>query len=281
MPTVVSPMKAGPECLDCLRTLARQTTEFATSDPLVRSEIERNVAKILERLSPETVPADLSNEFHPVIKKLSGNPNPYRARKLREIEMAKRAFSKIRPRGDLRGCVQVAAQGNAIDFFVDPESLDRELSVRPNFVIDDIAKLERKLEGVKDILYLADNAAEVFFDLPLLTFLGGKARVGYVVKESPVQNDLAIGDIRLTGLRLLAEIIPSPATVGFYPDRASPQLRERFARTDLVVAKGMGNYETLSELPESGKFFYIFRAKCGPVARSLGIKVGDYVAMLR
>jgi len=105
--------------------------------------------------------------------------------------------------------------------------------------------------------------------------------VGYVVKGSPVQNDLSVGDIRLTGLRLPAEIIPSPATVGFYPDRASPQLRERFARADLVVAKGMGNYETLTELPESGKFFYIFRAKCGPVARSLGVKVGDYVAMLR
>jgi len=121
----------------------------------------------------------------------------------------------------------------------------------------------------------------VLFDLPLLTFLSGKARVGYVVKESSVQNDLALGDLRLAGLRLPAEIIPSPATVGFYLDRASPQLRERFARADLVVAKGMGNYETLSELPQEGRFFYIFRAKCSPVARSLGVKLGDYVAMLR
>ncbi len=274
-------MKAGPECLDCLRNLARQTTELANPDSSVRSEIERAVAKILERLSPSTVPTDLSNEFHPVIKKLSGNPDPYRKRKLREIEMAKLAFSKIRPRGDLRSCVEIAAQGNAIDFFVDPESLDRELSVRPNFAIDDIAKLERKLEDAKDILYLADNAAEVFFDLPLLTFLRRNARVGYVVKEHPVQNDLAIGDIRLMGLRLSVEVIPSPATVGFYLDRTSPQLKKRFARADLLVAKGMGNYETLSELPESGKFFYIFRAKCGPVARSLGVNVGDYVAMLR
>ncbi len=274
-------MKAGPECLNCLRNLARQTTELATSDPLIRSEIERRIAKILERLSPSTVPTDLSNEFHPIIKKLSGNPDPYREWKLREIEMAKLAFLKVRPRRELRGYMEIAAQGNAIDFFVDPESLDRELSVGPNFAIDDIAKLERKLGSVKDILYLADNAAEVFFDLPLLAFLKKKARVGYVVKESPVQNDLSIEDVRVMMLRLPVEMIPSPATVGFYPDRASPKLRERFARADLVVAKGMGNYETLSELPESGKFFYIFRAKCGPVARSLSVKVGDYVAMLR
>jgi len=274
-------MKAGPECLDCLQKLARQATELATSDPLIRSKLEREVKRILERFSLGIVPADLSNEFHPVIKELSGNRDPYRERKLREIETARLAFSKIGPRGDLRSCVEIAAQGNAIDFFVDPESLDRELSGGPNFAIDDIAKLEGKLEGARDILYLADNAAEVFFDLPLLTFLGGKARVEYVVKESPVQNDIALGDLPLTGLRLPAEIIPSSATVGFYPDRASPQLRERFARADLVVAKGMGNYETLSELPQEGRFFYIFRAKCPPVARSLGVKLGDYVAMLR
>lgn len=274
-------MKAGPECLECLQKLVRQTTELATSDPGVRSKIEREVTKILERLSPNTVPPTLSNEFHPIIKELSGNPDPFRERKLREIEAAGLAFSKIRPKGDLRSCVEIAAQGNAIDFFVDPESLDRELSGSPNFAIDDIAKLESKLEGARDILYLADNAAEVFFDLPLLTFLSGKARVGYAVKESPVQNDLALGDLQLTGLRLPAEIIPSSATVGFYPDRASPQLRERFARADLVVAKGMGNYETLSELPQEGRFFYVFRAKCPPVARSLGVGLGDYVAMLR
>jgi len=277
----VNLMKAGPECLDCLWKLSRQATELATSDPKVKSRIEREVPRILGRFSEDIVPADLGNQLHQTIREISKNPDPYRERKLREIETARLAFSNIKPRGDLKSCVEIAAKGNAIDFFVDPESLERELSGRPNFVIDDIVKFEGKLEGARDILYLADNAAEVLFDLPLLTFLSGKARVGYVVKGSPVQNDIALGDLQLTGLSLPAEIITSSATVGFYLDRASPQLRERFARADLVVAKGMGNYETLSELPQEGRFFYIFRAKCPPVARSLGVGLGDYVAMLR
>ncbi|MFQ6129637.1 MAG: ARMT1-like domain-containing protein, partial [Candidatus Hadarchaeaceae archaeon] len=201
-------MKAGPECLDCLWKLSRQATGLATSDPKVRSRIDGEVSRILGRFSEDIVPSDFGNQLHRTIREISENPDPYREQKLREIETARLAFSKIRPRGDLRSCVEIAAQGNAIDFFVDPKSLDRELSGRPNFTIDDIAKLEGKLEGAGDILYLADNAAEVFFDLPLLTFLGGKARVGYVVKESPVQNDLALGDLRLTGLRLPAEVIP-------------------------------------------------------------------------
>jgi len=43
----------------------------------------------------------------------------------------------------------------------------------------------------------------------------------------------------------------------------------------------MGNYESLSELPEEGKVFYCLMAKCRPVANSLGISLNSYVAMLR
>jgi hypothetical protein len=275
-------MKAGPECLECLRKLVHQATELATPDPELRAKVEKEALKVLERISPDVVPPDLSNEFHPLIKELSGNPDPYRERKLQEMEVARLVFSKIRPNDDLRRCVEIAALGNAIDFFVDPGTLDRELSGRPNFAIDDIAKLESRLRGAKEILYLADNAAEVFFDLPLVKALGKHARVTYAVKEVPVQNDLTLGDLRRTGLgSSFDDIVVGPAVVGVYLEKSSPEFRAKFDRADLVVAKGMGNYETLSELSQRGRFFYIFRAKCGPVARSLGVKVGDYVAMLR
>jgi len=279
---MVNRMKAGPECLECLRNLARQATELATSDPQVRSKIEREVARILKRLSPEVVPPDLSNEFHPIIKELSGNRDPYRERKLREIEAAGLAFSKIEPGEDMKGCVEIAAQGNAIDFFVDHETLLRSLRETPNFAIDHVGLLEQKLASTGEVLYLADNAGEAFFDLPLVKALGKHAKVTYAVKEAPIQNDLTLEDLRRAGLSdSFDSIIEAPATIGIYLERASPAFRAKFDRADLVVAKGMGNYETLSELPESGKFFYILRAKCGPVARSLGVNADDYVAMLR
>jgi uncharacterized protein with ATP-grasp and redox domains len=275
-------MKAGPECLECLQKLVRQTTELATSDPALRARIEKEAMKVLERLSPDIVPPDLSNEFHPLIKELSGNPDPYRERKLQEMKVARLAFSKITLNGDLRRCVEIAALGNAIDFFVDPDTLNSELSGRPRFAIDDITKLENKLKDAKKIMYLADNAAEVFFDLPLVKALSRYAKVMYAVKSSPVQNDLTLEDLQRAGLGdSFDNVIKAPATVGIYLERSSPEFRAEFNSADLVVAKGMGNYETLSELPQLGRFFYIFRAKCGPVARSLGVEVGDYVAMLR
>lgn len=274
-------MKAGPECKECLRLLMRQVMELSTSDPKVRSGIRKEISRILEGFSAEIIPPDLSNEFHRAARALSKNPDPFRERKLEELERARKVFSKIEHKGDLRSCVEIAAQGNAIDFFVDPKILDRELSVKPNFAIDDIPRLERKLGSAKDILYLADNAGEVFFDIPLLKFLEKKSRTWYVVKEAPVQNDLSINDIRRASIDIPVRILTAPGVVGFYPGLASPELRKKFERADLVVAKGMGHYETLTELSESKRFFFIVRAKCAPVARSLGVSVGDYVAMLR
>jgi hypothetical protein len=49
----------------------------------------------------------------------------------------------------------------------------------------------------------------------------------------------------------------------------------------LVLAKGMGYWETLSELPAQGKVFYLLKAKCKPVADSLGVALNSYVALLR
>jgi hypothetical protein len=229
----------------------------------------------------DVVPPDLSNEFHRIIKEISGNPDPYREWKRREVKTARRVFSKLAPRHDLRTCVEIAAQGNAIDYFLDEQTTAKTLAESPSFAIDDIEALGRKLKKVKEVLYLADNAGEVYFDLPFLKFLSESARVGYAVKTEPIQNDVTAEDLAMLGLELPAEIIAGPGTVGVYLEVAPLEFRERFWRAGLVVAKGMGNYETLSELPQTGRFFYIFKAKCQPVARSLGVELDEYVAMLR
>jgi uncharacterized protein with ATP-grasp and redox domains len=47
-----------------------------------------------------------------------------------------------------------------------------------------------------------------------------------------------------------------------------------------VISKGMGNFETLSEIEAQlkGRLIYILRAKCEPVARALGVPKGTLVA---
>ncbi|MCJ7514668.1 MAG: ARMT1-like domain-containing protein, partial [Dehalococcoidia bacterium] len=149
--------------------------------------------------------------------------------------------------------------------------------------IDDSKSFEAKLKQGSRVLYLADNAGEVFFDLPLITWMRRRASVAYVAKSAPVQNDVTLEDIRRAGLEdELGELLTTgTATPGIDFSQASAEFKQEFNSADFIFAKGMGYYESLSELPAEGKVFYCLRAKCQPVADALGVPLNSYVAMLR
>jgi uncharacterized protein with ATP-grasp and redox domains len=132
-------------------------------------------------------------------------------------------------------------------------------------------------------LYLADNAGELYFDLPLVKSMKSFAQVIYVVKPSPVQNDLTLEDVRRSGLEAEFGEVTSTgiASPGVVFSLASEQFKREFESADLIFAKGMGHYEALSELSPEGRFFYCLKAKCQPVADSLGVPMNSYVAILR
>jgi hypothetical protein len=190
---------------------------------------------------------------------------------------------KGRDRDEFRNCLQLAAAANAIDFFREPDSVKDDIKKPVTFALDDSEQLHRRLTKADKVLYLADNAGELYFDLPLVTWMRKSARVVYVVKPEPVQNDLTLEDIRGTGLdEEFGEVISTgTASPGVVLSLASAEFRREFEAADLIFAKGMGHYEALSELPGQGKFFYCLRAKCKPVADSLGVSLNSYVAMLQ
>ncbi len=276
-------MKAGVECYPCLKRLAAQASNLATEDPELRRYIERQCLELLNRrFSLNVVPAEIANEMHRITRRLSGNKDPYRIFKAREIEIARKFFeaARVRAGDDLRSCIELAVLGNTIDFFRDLEDMERVGVI--NFAIDDIAIAEEKLLMAKKVLYLADNAGEVFFDIPLLTKLREYAEVVYAVKQSAVQNDLTLEDLQWMGLAsVIGRVITTGTdTVGIDFSIASEEFKAEFHGADLIFAKGMGYYETLSELPKNGKLLFILMAKCLPVARSIGVPLNSYIAMI-
>ncbi|MEM2925562.1 MAG: ARMT1-like domain-containing protein [Methanocellales archaeon] len=276
-------MKASEECYSCLKRLAIQASSLATENLELRRLIEEQCLKLLNRkFSLNIVPAEIANEMHRITRRLSGNKDPYKKFKAREIEISRRVFEAIRNRAShsLRSCIELAVLGNASDFFRDLK--DVELESKVIFAIDDIAIAEEKLLRAKKILYLADNAGEVFFDIPLLNKLREYGEVIYAVKQSAVQNDLTIEDLREIDLAIDIErvITTGTDTVGIDLSIASEEFKAEFKSADLIFAKGMGNYETLSELPKEGRFLFILIAKCLPVARSINVPLNSYIAMI-
>jgi hypothetical protein len=278
-------MKASQACYACLRKLAYQAAALATEDEQLKSgAIERSLGVLKDNFSCDAVTISIAARMHEAIKETTGNCDPYRAMKDTEIGVA-RELSAMSELGcnSSRSCLKLAALGNAIDFFRPIEAVKIDLKGSVDFVIDDSARFEDKLMNANKVLYLGDNAGEVCFDMPLIRWMRQFARVTYVVKAAAVQNDVTLEDVRKAGLeRELGDIITTgTATPGVVFDLASVEFKREFAAADLILAKGMGYYESLSELPTEGRVFYCLKAKCQPVADSLGVLLNSYVALLR
>ena len=279
-------MKAAKDCYPCLQRLVYQAAGLATEDEQLKLRAVNEGLKVLEEnFSLSEVSIVVATKLHKVIKEITRNPDPYRGMKDKEIAIAGELYHQVSSNygNTFIDCLKLAALGNAIDFFRSLDAIREDMKRPVNFVIDDSKQLEVKLKQASKVLYLGDNAGEVFFDVPLIRWMRQFTKVTYVVKALPVQNDVTLDDIKKAGLeREFSEVITTgTATPGIDFSLASPQFKREFEAADFIFAKGMGYYETLSELPAMGRVFYCLMVKCKPVADSLAVPVYSYVAMLR
>jgi len=277
-------VKAASDCYQCLRRLVHQAAELATSDAQLRATaIEQGLAIVERGFSYDAITITIATEVHNAIKGITANPDPYRGMKDEEIGISREFCRGISPAQDLRSLLKLSVLGNNIDFFRSTETIKENLGKPVEFALDDADRFEQKLGNATDVLYLADNAGEVFFDLPLVRWMQESVKVTYVVKEAPAANDITLDDLRRCGLdgEMKRVMTTGTATPGVILSQASEQFKRELRSADLVLAKGMGYYEALSELPSDGRILFCFMAKCKPVADSVGVPLNSYVAMMR
>jgi len=282
----VTIMKIANECYHCLGRLVYQAAELATDELDLRSKAIEEGLKFLEtEFSSEKTSIEVATPLHRIVRSVTGNPDPYLKMKETEVDMSRKLYREWgnEDQSSLFDEIVLAVRGNTIDFFKTLDEVKHDLNLPVKFAIDDTPKLEAKLKESKSILYLADNTGEVFFDLNLVRKMGEYGTVAYVVKESPVQNDVSLKDIDRFkfGGKLPRVITTGTDTPGVDMQQASEEFKSEFEAADLILAKGMGYWETLSELPAPGKVFHLLKAKCDPVARSLGVPLDSYAAFLR
>lgn len=276
-------MKAASDCYQCLRRLVYQAAELATSDgPLRAKAIEEGLKIVEQNFSSDEITITIATKIHSAVKEITGNADPYRGMKDEEIRICRELCQGLSPAQDFKSLLGLSVLGNSMDFFRGADSIKRELGRPVKFAIDDSARFTGRLGSGTKVLYLADNAGEVFFDLPLIKWMEQKAKVTYVVKESPAADDITLDDLKRTGLdsELKTVITTGTATPGVILALASEEFKRELESADLVLAKGMGYYEALSELPGEGKILFCLMAKCQPVADSLVVPLNSYVAML-
>jgi uncharacterized protein with ATP-grasp and redox domains len=123
---------------------------------------------------------------------------------------------------------------------------------------------------------------EIVFDRLLLEKLEEYlVKVTVALKKKPILNDACLEDALEIGLDEVADLTTTGTdSVGVIYKDVSLEFLELFYHSDLIIAKGLGNYEGLTEMDLKNKpVFCLFNAKCPPIAREVGVEVGDSVVL--
>ncbi|MEW6573529.1 MAG: ARMT1-like domain-containing protein [Bacillota bacterium] len=276
-------MRAVEECYDCLERLIITTATLATDEPRLQEQAVETGQNVLKKeFSFERIPAMIAAAAQRAIRDLCGNADPFREVKDRELALSAQLVNEaMRFSGEgWDGLFRLAALGNTVDFFRDLETVAEEMGRPVDFVVNEIPVFLGRLESARRILFMTDNAAECYFDLPLYRCLSEAVEeVIYVVKARPVQNDLTLTDLKACGLKEAFKRVETTGTdsPGLDMEAASPEFKTLYSGADLILAKGMGYYETFSEVKDD-RVMHLLKAKCRPVAAAIGVPQGSFVA---
>ncbi len=272
-----------PECRACLERLVDLAVGLATPDADLQDQARRQaLAIVAEHFQPQAVSAVIANRFHRAIQEITGNLDPFLPRKQAETAQLAALYERVAPSydDDLDSLLRLAVMGNAIDFFRDEADVLQDIRSQAALAVSHLPRFQELLHGPPGlILYLADNAGEQFFDQPLVSHLRALGwQVLYVVKGGPIQNDVTRADLAASGLEEKLEPIADTGarTVGLVLSEASPEFLELYDKARIIVAKGMGHFETMSHHRDP-RLFFLLQAKCAPVAQALGVPPGSFV----
>jgi len=245
----------------------------------------RKVLRAVRGMDMHRSPPVMGQRVHRLIRELTGNTDPYRQIKSQLNRLALRLYPELKTRvaraaDPIDTAVRLAIAGNVIDsgVYSHLDEADVRAAVERALVVPMTGSVMDFLDAVsaaEDILYLADNAGEIVFDRLLIEQMP-LDKVTVAVRGAPVINDATMDDARLAGLLGLVEVIDNGSDApGTILEDCSASFRERFNEADLVVSKGQGNYETLSEVEKS--ILFLLKVKCPVIARDIGCEIGSMV----
>jgi len=257
----------------------RQAGDAASRCNLTAMQKESLLKLVEEELTQFPIgstPPVRASRIHALIREVSGNPDPYLEAKHESTEHALSLYPRLKQRlsdsdDPLDMAVRLAIAGNIIDLGVASEydleaSIERVLKLTP--AINHMARLKEAIAKAETILYLADNAGETVMDRLLIETINKP--LTYVVKGGPAVNDATREDAIAAGIEQVAEITDNgAATLGTLLDQCSDQFIERFNRAELIIAKGMANYEGLTGT--DAPVFFLFQVKCAVIGEHLAV----------
>ncbi|HDI60783.1 MAG TPA: DUF89 family protein [Desulfobacteraceae bacterium] len=280
-------MKTFYDCLPCFVAQAVAALERCGLDEPSFQETMRAVFGELARVDFAAPPPATVRNLYRLIRQATGTTDPYAAEKRQSNRLARALAEKFKGKIEASGDsftarLKLALAANSIDYgrygrLQEEDVLEAmETALAAPLDADAATALRRAVAEADRILYLCDNAGEIVFDRLLIEVLP-REKITAVVRGMPVINDATLEDAQAVGLTEVVQVVGNGSDApGTLLETCTPIFLERFAAADLVIAKGQGNFETLSET--SGKpIFFLLKVKCPLIARDIGEPVGRLV----
>lgn len=284
-------MKISYECGPCFLRQAGEALNLACDDDELKIEVFNEIFNFLaSNFSKDTNSNKTGSIIHSIIKNRTNCQDPYKKEKVLANKIALKYLSKVKKiieaDDSLENYVKIAIIGNILDFgaFTIDTDVDELIdnAIQNQLKINNVDLLEMSAEKHDKLLYLVDNTGEIVFDKLLLEKLKSyNLDITIAVKSEPILNDACVEDAINVGLDEFGEIVEIGAgTVGYVDSEISEEFRHIFNNHDFIIAKGMGNYEGLTEIDNSDKdLYFLLCSKCMTMSRNLGVDLQDMVLL--
>jgi len=275
-------MRTYLDCIPCFFTQALKAARIANADENMQKRILDEVSKLVPDFPLGSTPPEMGRIVYQLVNKLTGNEDPFREIKKDSNQLILNLYPKLKmmvenSKDRVLTAVRLATAGNIIDYGA-PTSFEIEEEVanclKSNFAVFHYLEFKQALDNAELILYLGDNAGEIVFDKLLIEEM--EKNIIYVVRDKPIINDALIEDARDCGVDKIARVISSGSDApGTVLNLCSREFLEIYHKAPLIISKGQGNFEALSE--EKVPIFYLLKVKCPVIAKDIGCKVNDLI----
>ncbi len=273
------------DCIPCIMKEMRRISEDITKDQDLQEHIVDEALTILREIQMDQPPPYFAQKVQRKIREISGNPDPYKRFKDHFNKTALDLYPNLKSmvsdsKDPFHTAVSIALAGNIMDLATNNRvRLLRTIHkvTASTLEIDHVDALKESLEDAQNLLYIGDNAGETVMDRLLIEQFPQEIKTVYAVRGGPVINDATVEDAIFAGIHEIARVVSNGSDApGTILEDCSEDFRKLFAGAECIIAKGMGNFETLSGVAHK-TIFFLFLVKCERIAGHIGCPKGSAV----
>jgi len=282
-------MRLYLDCIPCYLRQVLEAMDMFTGDRSLKEKILKEVLEAAATFDAEEIGLMTNAKIHRILKKYAPSGDPYKNAKKKMnlicMEMAdEMSFMIDSAKDPFETALRIAIGGNIIDFGQGNDFKAQKIKDTIKHALAQeldgamIIKLKENISKAKKILYIGDNTGEIVFDKIFIEKFFPAERTIFVVRGGPAMNDAIIEDAQMVGMTGIVRVIDTGLDMaGALLPHCSEGFLKEYEDADLIISKGMGNYEALSD--EDKNIFYLLKVKCSVIENSFDGKyrLGDIV----